>query len=122
MIDVPVGHILEPIIPVRVQIASLESENARCLFGNLVDAMEEAYGLRPDPEDVVQEAESLHVRTKCEKADRVEAYRLFETLSPEEIGEVPYIVDEDRLYRNQMAFVNSALRAGILEKDDFIED
>jgi hypothetical protein len=51
---------------------------------------------------------------KVAKRDRMEMYRL----QLEQDGEIEYDVDEDRLYRNQMAFVGAMVRSGQIEASE----
>ena len=51
---------------------------------------------------------------KAAKAERAEKYRQ----QWEENESIEYDVDEYRLYRNELAFVNAAVDAGAIEQDD----
>jgi len=63
-------------------------------------------------------AMSQHEIDKAEKAKRANSYR-----AQLETGDTfDYEEDEDRLYRNQMAFVGAMVNSGVLDADDFDED
>ena len=62
---------------------------------------------------------SKHRQCKNEKAARVANYRAQLEANPE--GDIQYNIDEDMVYRKEIAFVTVAIRAGIIDADDFEE-
>ncbi len=61
--------------------------------------------------------ESEHKALKREKAARIRVY----AQQLERGEEISYVVDEHKLYNNQLAFCSAAIKAGWLEADDFEE-
>ena len=57
---------------------------------------------------------SQHVLDKAAKAERCEKYRQ----QWEANGSIEYDVDEYRLHKNELAFVEAAVKAGWMELDD----
>lgn len=53
-------------------------------------------------------------KEKRERLERIKQY----AKQYEETGEFEYDVDNDRLYANQVAFVNAGVRSGMIELDD----
>lgn len=64
---------------------------------------------------IKDETESKHKKEKREKASRIESYKVNVELGQE----IESIVDEDRLYRRQLAFIKVMIELNVLQSDDF---
>jgi len=64
---------------------------------------------------IKDETESKHKKEKREKASRIESYKVNVELGQE----IESIVDEDRLYRRQLAFIKVMIELKVLQSDDF---
>lgn len=66
---------------------------------------------------IKEEKTSEHKLLKTEKAARIAAYRA----NLESGVEIEYMVNEELLYKKQLAFAGAAIKSGALDADDFEE-
>lgn len=66
---------------------------------------------------VATKKESEHKQLKSEKAARVANYRAQLEANPE--GGIAYDVNEHKLYKRELAFASMAIKAGMIDADDF---